>query len=124
MHLIDIMTEVPGGWRYTQPETGYTIVGRPFYSFLNKIMQHRANNNLPAIAEGFTTLASEIEDVICQQFIPEDQVRLCANAPPLPWPTYLLPFKLLAKQGDRGLGDVVARTIGPVGGDLFIEWYK
>lgn len=36
----------------------------------------------------------------------------------------LSPLKLLAKEGDRGLGDIVARKIGPIGGDAFKEWYK
>lgn len=36
----------------------------------------------------------------------------------------LLPIKLLAKRGDRGAGDIIARTIGPIGGDAFKKWYK
>jgi len=124
MHLIDLNTEVPGGWKYQQPETGYWAVGRPYYSILNKIMQHRANMKLPAIAEGFSSLDNEIQDAICRKLAPEDQVRLCSDAPPLPWPLHLRPFRLLAKEGDRGLGDIVARSIGPAISDKFIEWYK
>jgi hypothetical protein len=41
-----------------------------------------------------------------------------------PWPVALLPLKLLAKAGDRGAGDVIARVIGPIGGDSFKNWYK
>lgn len=40
------------------------------------------------------------------------------------WPVVLLPLKLLARQGDRGAGDIIARTIGPIGGDAFKAWYK
>lgn len=43
---------------------------------------------------------------------------------PEPWPTILLPLKLIAKQGDRGAGDIIARVIGPIGGDAFKLWYK
>lgn len=42
---------------------------------------------------------------------------------PQPWPAILLPLKLLTKPGDRGLGDIVARTIGPFGGDAFKAWH-
>ena len=41
-----------------------------------------------------------------------------------PWPLVLLPIKLLAKPGDRGAGDIIARVIGPIGGDAFKKWYK
>src|SRR5437868_4728727 len=40
------------------------------------------------------------------------------------WPLALLPLKLLAKEGDRGVGDIIARTVGPIGGDAFKTWYK
>jgi hypothetical protein len=40
------------------------------------------------------------------------------------WPLLLRPMKLLAKPSDKGLGDIVERTIGPVGGDAYKLWYK
>lgn len=40
------------------------------------------------------------------------------------WPVLLRPMKLLAQPGDRGLGDIIAREIGPLGGDAFKAWYK
>lgn len=39
------------------------------------------------------------------------------------WPWILVPLKLLAQPEDRGLGDIVARTIGPIGGDAYKAWY-
>ena len=39
------------------------------------------------------------------------------------WPLLLRPLKLLARDGDRGLGDIVARTVGPAGGDAFKAWH-
>lgn len=44
--------------------------------------------------------------------------------PPQKWPKVLLPLKLLAVPEDCGLGDIIARTIGPIGGEAFKEWYK
>ena len=40
------------------------------------------------------------------------------------WPLILSPLKLLSQPEDKGLGDIIARTIGPVGGDAFKKWYK
>ncbi len=124
MHLIDLNTEPPGGYKYTQPETGHTMTGRPFTGLLKSVIQHRSNNKLPAVGQDYSSLESEIQDALCRSLTPKDQVRLCSDAPPLPWPIYLQPFKLMARPIDRGLGDIIARTIGPVGGDAFKEWYQ
>jgi hypothetical protein len=47
---------------------------------------------------------------------------------PLPvaqrWPTVLLPLKVMAVPEDRGAGDIIARVIGPIGGDTFKIWYR
>ena len=40
------------------------------------------------------------------------------------WPILLRPMKLLAQPRDTGLGDIVERVIGPVGGDAYKIWYK
>lgn len=48
-----------------------------------------------------------------------------ARRPLLPeWPLALRPLKLLAIESDHGLGDIVARHVGPVGGDAFKAWYR
>lgn len=39
------------------------------------------------------------------------------------WPLALRPLKLLAQPGDKGLGDIVERVIGPVGGEAYKKWY-
>ncbi len=44
---------------------------------------------------------------------------------PQPWPLVLkLTLLHFAKHGDRGAGDIIARSIGPIGGDAFKKWYK
>jgi hypothetical protein len=40
------------------------------------------------------------------------------------WPVALKPLKVLAKPGDRGAGDIIARKVGPIGGDAFKKWWK
>jgi hypothetical protein len=124
MKLNNLLLMPPGGWRYYQPQTGFWMNGITFEQLLGRVDQHRKNNGIPHVSEGYATLALEVLDSICSALSPADQRLHCTDAPPAPWPTYLLPFKLLAKEGDRGLGDIVARTIGPVGGDAFKTWYK
>jgi hypothetical protein len=40
------------------------------------------------------------------------------------WPFAIQPLKLFAKQGDTGLGDIIERAIGPLGGNAFKAWYE
>ena len=94
------------------------MTGITFDQLMGKVIQHRANNNLPVPSP------DEIEDWICRHLIQQDQDRLCSPTRQVEWPFFLSTFKLLAKPGDRGLGDIIARTIGPVGGDAFKTWYK
>ena len=43
---------------------------------------------------------------------------------PINWPLLLQPMKQFAKPGDKGLGDIIERIVGPVGGDAYKMWYK
>jgi hypothetical protein len=42
---------------------------------------------------------------------------------PAEWPLWAQSLAVFAKRGDAGLGDVVARIIGPIGGDAYKEWH-
>jgi hypothetical protein len=49
------------------------------------------------------------------------------EAQPIPrakWPAHIKALALLARPEDRGIGDVIARTVGPIGGDLYKEWHQ
>lgn len=50
-----------------------------FEQLLGKISMHRKNNNLPHVNPPFETIGNEIEDWICHQLIPDDQVRMCSE---------------------------------------------
>ena len=39
------------------------------------------------------------------------------------WPLSIKAMALLAKAEDRGIGDVIARIVGPIGGDIFKSWH-
>lgn len=53
-----------------------------------------------------------------------DGVLQSARSITVSWPVALLPLKLMAKKGDQGAGDIIARVIGPIGGSAFKAWYK
>ena len=40
------------------------------------------------------------------------------------WPLWAKTLALAAKSEDKGLGDVIARTIGPIGGDVYKKWFE
>ena len=55
------------------------------------------------------------------------EYRATLSAPAAPrqsWPLWAKALALLSKPEDRGLGDVIARTIGPIGGDAFKAWHR
>lgn len=39
------------------------------------------------------------------------------------WPYFLQHMKDLAQSGDKGLGDILAREVGPIGGEEFRVWH-
>lgn len=39
------------------------------------------------------------------------------------WPLWARAMRLLRTSSDAGLGDTIARVIGPIGGDVFKAWY-
>jgi hypothetical protein len=40
------------------------------------------------------------------------------------WPLWAKVLSRLSKPGDKGLGDVVSRTIGPENSEAFKKWFK
>lgn len=43
---------------------------------------------------------------------------------PEEWPLLLKPLKLLAKNGEAGLGDIIERLIGVENSEAFKHWFK
>jgi len=39
------------------------------------------------------------------------------------WPAWAKGLKLISTKEDKGIGDTIARTIGPLGGDAFKTWF-
>lgn len=52
---------------------------------------------------------------------PREQIPVCA--PRSMWPKWAVGVSYFANAEDRGVGDTIARHIGPFGGNLFKAWY-
>lgn len=62
MRVIDTTVVPPGGWRYTQPETGFEFSASTLRVLVSKVREHRAANGLP---EGDPQ--ADIEAFVCAQ---------------------------------------------------------
>lgn len=72
-HLTNINIAPAGGWRYVQPETGWTGTAVTFQSLVSMVATHRLNNKIPT--EG--RLEDAIMDSICSSLSHQDQVANC-----------------------------------------------
>lgn len=75
MKLKSLMVEPPGGWRYTQPETGHPMKEITFGMLVQRIAQHRANMKIETKGD----LAAEIEEALCATMTPENRIAHCED---------------------------------------------
>jgi hypothetical protein len=63
----------------------------------------------------------------CKENVEIQPVVTITKQLPLPYEQWPWAFKILHKtrnKEDKGLGDLVSRVIGPIGGDVFKKWWK
>ena len=110
-----------GLWTYTISEKLGSVTASDYRELLRSIRQRCQSNGVEAPEE------SEIEQTLCDNLpircIDENR-KLYPNlyADRRNWPLSLRPMRLLAQTGDKGLGDIVERTIPK--GDAFKLWFK
>lgn len=75
MRLKTYDTAPPGNWRYTEPTTGFTSMGITIRQLLDRVRQHRLNNNIPIGPH----LLEEVERAICAALSPADQIEFCGT---------------------------------------------
>lgn len=61
LHIRDLTVAPPGGWTYTQPETGMFIKGSSLRELAGRVAQHRDANGIPSEGD----LAAELQEDIC-----------------------------------------------------------
>lgn len=123
-------TPKPDKWRFPDVN-GVDIVENSYMNLKREVRMHYAANGKEPPGE------QEIINYLCANVaVPcfdgpnpvrnrfTDPPSMIERGKPSPaWPLMLSPLKLLAKEGDRGLGDIVARVVGPIGGDAFKRWH-
>lgn len=82
MQLIDRSVTPPGGWAYTQPDSGFTLRGNSFEDLLKRVKNHRTSNNFyPG-----TNLMVEVEDSLCEKLLEKGYVHVVHVAETKPDP--------------------------------------
>lgn len=117
--------EVPsGGFRYKQPETGYTITSPTWIDLLRDIKRHRKANNIPIGLNFNREVEQALAETLPKEFVqPYDPPEKW----PLPyedWPVWAKGFALLKNSEDQGVGDTVARLIGDFASEKFKAWHR
>lgn len=107
--------------RYPIEATGYTVKASHYSQLLARIREHCEANAIAPPSE------SEVQQWLCDNLAVkcvDENRNLYGNqyADRKNWPIILRPMRLLAKDGDKGLGDIVARHIPK--GDEFKKWHK
>ena len=116
--------EVPqGGFRFKHPDLPL-ITAPSWKDLLKEVAKVFHNNNIPVGLE----FDRQIEQWLCEQ-LPSSQVTTVNpnRSPEVPrsdWPLWARALALIAKPEDKGVGDTIARTIGPFGGENFKAWYQ
>lgn len=121
--LKDTSTTPPEGWHYLVKETNYDVRAPNYNVLHDNVRRHCASNEVPVpskadidlwLCQNVTTPCYEGKHRFVNHFTQREAGQ---------WPFFLAPMRLLATQADRGLGDVVGRIIGPLGGTAFETWH-
>ncbi len=108
------------GWRYFISEKlGYVTAGS-YPQLLLRIRERCQSNGVETPSE--ETVQQWCCDNLEIQCTENGQLYDNQYADRKNWPLILRPMRLLAKDGDKGLGDIVARNIPK--GDAFKAWFR
>lgn len=129
--ITDRSSVPPEGWQYPAI-AGPNIKSSAYANLYSFVARHyRANGQEPPTREAVDLWVCANLRVRCAEGrepyrnkFTDPPTFLSRGLPSPAWPLLLRPFKLLAQDGDRGLGDIIYRTIGPANSDAFKTWYR
>lgn len=136
MVFIKDVNSVPReGWRYPSIEgSRETDLRVSSYGMLhNKIVQHyKVNGKTPPTVQEMDLWLCEHLKVHCFTDGREFRNNWSDQSTPIEWrpvprdewPLWAKALALISTDQDKGIGDVVERTIGPVASEAFKVWYK
>lgn len=82
----------------------------------------QSNDGLLTIEDSDLLAIKQIHEPV--SVVPEPAaMTVVFNNPVNRWPLWTTAVKLLRQPEDQGVGDTLARTVGPVGGDAYKAWF-
>lgn len=110
---------------------GSELRSNSWMNLLREVQQHYiANACTPPTVEEITKYVCDNVSVPCYEGREPyhnswtDPISYASRGQKSPnWPLLLQPLKLLAREGDRGLGDIVHRVIGESNSDKYKAWH-
>ncbi len=77
-----------------------------------------------SLAERLSACPKKIPAAEWSQKLPPPPSKPIDLIPRDQWPQWAELLAKVARPGEKGIGDVIASTIGPIGGDIFKKWYE
>ena len=115
------------GWLYRVPETGFEIHVRGYTNLYQAIVDYyESNRQTPPTQEQVVKWLCDnllIECLDGKENYPNKFTRRFQPLPRDDWPFWAKALALLAKPGDKGIGDTVYRTIGSERSEVFEAWH-
>lgn len=112
------------GFAFKNLETGILMVAPSWKELIAKVQRFNIQNHFPIGSE----FEQQIENQLCERLPPnwcsDLNPNRTAEVPRQEWPTWAKLLALVGTDSDKGIGDVIARTIGPFGGEAYKKWYE
>ena len=121
--LTDKNTVPPLGFRYTDPESQMLIEAPSWKDLVARVKSHKIANQFPIQLNIEDDIEAQLAAQLPENFVTNINPNRSPEIPKSEWPAWAKLVALKALPEDRGVGDTIARTIGPIGGDRFKAWF-
>jgi len=122
-------------WSYFVKETNYEVTVAAYANLKNSITRHCLSNGVPIPTDEEVTkylcdnltIDCRMGREVYQNAFAKNEAYIHPDYRPVPrdeWPLWARALSLVKADGDSGVGDTIARTVGPIGGDKFKEWHR
>lgn len=130
LRIHDTKSTPRGKWKYPGVD-GFEIVSNSYMNLMREVVIHYKGNGQEPPSE------QEIIQYLCDN----TPIPCFEGREPYPnqftdpatygsggihsskWPLVLQPFRLMIKEGDKGLGDIIHRVIGDGNSEAFKKWH-
>ena len=122
-------------WTFYVKETDHTVSVSEFVNLRNAVVRHcLANGATPPSQEEIVKYCCDNLTIDCREdgqpymnMFAKQEAYVHPDYRAIPrdqWPLWAKTVALVAISSDAGIGDTIARTVGPIGGDTFKAWHR